>query len=463
MGPGNFLAYTVLLLWPVLTFYWFSTKQTQLAILMTILGGFLILPVRTEINIPMFPGLGKHSLPVMACILALYLISRKRLQLFNHKGWMKILVIIMIFIPMINALANTDSVVISQRLLPGLSLYDGITGIVHQTLFFIPFLIGRQFFKTFDDQVLMFKTLVIGGLIYSALMLFEVRMSPQLHTWLYGYFPDDFAQQRRFGGFRPVVFVGHGLLVAFFAATVLVAVSSLSKVNRTLVSLPLAKLKYYFLVVLLLCKSLAALVYGFFAFIVISFMSVKNQYRFAIVLAFIAFMYPFMSMMKIFPHQQVVNIAEQVDVDRSLSLAFRFENEEILLEHARKQLLFGWGGYGRNRVFDKETGSDVSVTDGRWIITFGKFGLIGFLAEFGILALTIFKAYQASKRTRDKSENLLLAGHAIIVSLIMIDQLPNASLAPWLWLLAGILYGRSEYILSEAKRNTVEQKNIHAT
>jgi hypothetical protein len=44
-----------------------------------------------------------------------------------------------------------------------------------------------------------------------------------LHTWVYGYFPHSFAQQLRYGGYRPVVFMGHGLLVALFAAIALIS------------------------------------------------------------------------------------------------------------------------------------------------------------------------------------------------------------------------------------------------
>ena len=33
--------------------------------------------------------------------------------------------------------------------------------------------------------------------------------------------------------------------------------------------------------------------------------------------------------------------------------------------------IFGWGGWGRNRVYD-EMGNDMAVTDGYWIIFFGS-------------------------------------------------------------------------------------------
>ena len=48
-------------------------------------------------------------------------------------------------------------------------------------------------------------------------------------------------------------------------------------------------------------------------------------------------------------------------------------NEELLSSRAREQFLFGWGGYGRNMIFDG-AGNAVTVTDSLWIIAFGQNG-----------------------------------------------------------------------------------------
>ena len=37
------------------------------------------------------------------------------------------------------------------------------------------------------------------------------------------------------------------------------------------------------------------------------------------------------------------------------------------------------GAVGRERVYD-QYGKDISITDGRWIITLGQFGAISFIA-----------------------------------------------------------------------------------
>jgi len=449
---GNGFAYAVIAAWPLLAIYWYHTKNIQTATILTILGGFMLLPVKTEIDLPMIPAMGKHTIPVVAALIGCWFIKQQRISYIKELGKIKYLVILLIITPFITAALNSDSLIIGGRYLKGLTYYDGLSATVNQFLLITPFFIGRQFFKTYDDQLLMFKLLVIAGLLYSVLMLFEVRMSPQLHSWLYDYFPHSFGQQKRFGGFRPVVFMGHGLLVAFFTVIVLTSAIALWNNRVKIRQFSPAVVSYYLLVVLVLCKSIAALCFGVFALLLMKISKTKMQHRVAIFLVCLAIFYPTLSMVKLFPHQTLVNIAASMDESRAQSLQFRFDNEEVLLERGKERLFFGWGGWGRNRIYSERTGKDISVTDGRWIQTFGSFGLFGFIAEFGLLAITVFRAYSASKILKSESEKTLLAAHAILVAFIMINQLPNSSLDPWLWLLVGILLGRSEVIIQSGQR-----------
>jgi len=449
---GNGFAYAVLALWPLIAIYLYRSQSIQAATLWTILGGFMFLPVKTMVDLPMIPSMGKHTIPVVSALIGCWFIKNKRISYLQELGKIKYLVVLFITVPFITAGLNSAPINIGGRFLPGLTYYDGLSAVVNQFLIITPFFIGRQFFKTYEHQLLMFKILVVAGLFYSLPMLFEIRMSPQLHTWIYGYFPHSFAQQMRFGGFRPVVFMGHGLLVSFFAAIVLLSAVALwkSKVKIRNFSSPIVS--YYLLIVLVLCKSIASLFYGVFAFVAIKNIKPKTQHKIAVALVCLAMLYPTLSIIKIFPHQTLVKVAESIDASRAQSLQFRFENEDILLSHGRERFFFGWGGWGRNRVFNEETGKDESVTDGRWVITFGQFGILGFIAEFGLLAITVFRAQKAAKFLESKPEQILLAAHALLVAIIMVDQLPNSSLSPWLWLLAGILLGRSEEILSADKK-----------
>jgi hypothetical protein len=446
---GNQFAFATLVIWPLLAIYFYKTISVQLATLLVIIGGFMFLPVSTVVDLPFLPSLGKGSIPVISALIGCWFIAKRRIHFFQGLGNYRYLILLFFAVPFFTAALNTQSSFVGGRVLPGLSFYDGFSSSLNQFFVIIPFLIGRQLFKTYNDQLLMFKFLVLAGLYYSALMLLEVRLSPQLHNWIYGYFPHSFAQTVRFGGFRPVVFMGHGLLVAFFAMVTFVSALTLWQSKEKFSRFPPLAVSVYLLVVLLLCKSLAALVYAVTAALAIKVTKVKSQYRIAVTFVMLAMFYPAMSIMDIFPHQTVLNVASSISESRAGSLEFRFDNEEILVEHGRDRFFFGWGGWGRNRVYNEETGKDETVTDGKWIITFGTFGILGFIAEFGLLAFAVLRARTASKLLTSKKEQILLSGHSLIIALVMIDQLPNASLSPWLWLLAGILLGRSEAVITQ--------------
>lgn len=448
---GNWFAYTILLTWPLITVYLYRTKTIQAASLWAIVGGYMFLPVKTAIDLPYIPAMNKSTIPVISTLIACWLIKKKRISFIKAQSKISFFFILLMIVPLISAGLNKDGIIIGDLSLPSMSYYDGFTWSVSQFFLIAPFFVGKEIFKTFEDQLLMFKFLVAAGLLYSMPMLFEVRMSPQLHTWIYGYFPHSFAQVRRFDGFRPVVFMGHGLAVAFFMVAVLTSAAVLWKTRIKLNLFSPAIIAHYVLIVLMFCKSFAAFLYGVFAFVLILFSKPKTQIKIAVLLASMAMFYPIMSITNIFPHQTIIDVATSINEERGRSLQDRFDNEEKLLIHAKERFYFGWGGWGRNRVFNQETGKDESVTDGRWILTLGQFGIIGFIAEFGLLAMTVFRAYSALRFLESRRERTLLSAHALLVSIIMIDQLPNASLGPWLWLLAGILLGRSEAIIAQDK------------
>lgn len=422
----------------------------------------MFLPVGTSVDLPMIPPLGKESIPAIAAWVGCRFIAKKRIPIFGQRGLVRWLLLLFIIGPFITAEFNGDAIFTAGHRLIPMTHYDALSAMVNQFIVILPFFLGRQLFRTYEDQLLMFRALIIAGLIYSLLMLFEVRMSPQLHTWIYGYFPHNFGQQMRYGGFRPVVFMGHGLLVSFFAAIVVIAGTVFWQLKIKVRRFSPANITYYFLIVLLLCKSVASLVYGVAAFLLIKLTSFKMQLYAARIMVLMALLYPTLSIVNLFPHQMLMDWITSLDAERAQSMGVRFDNEHLLLDHGRNRFFFGWGTWGRNRLFDAETGQDITITDGRWIITFGQFGWFGFVAEFGLIAMSVFRATAAFKRIKRKEEICLLCAHALLVGLIMIDQIPNASIAPWLWLITGILLGRSEAILEIYRtKNTVTYINTN--
>ena len=64
-------------------------------------------------------------------------------------------------------------------------------------------------------------------------------------------------------------------------------------------------------------------------------------------------------------------------------------NEDALSERAAEKPWGGWGSWGRNLIFDPETGQDRSIVDGAWILLIGTYGWLGYLAQFGLMTLPV--------------------------------------------------------------------------
>ncbi len=427
------------------------------ATLWSILGAYLLLPVGTNIDLPMVPPLDKVTLPNFTAFMFCRVLLGKRVTLLPKVAAVRVLLLVYIASPFATAMLNTDPVVSGPLYIAGMNYYDALSAVIRQILFILPFLLGLQFFRTEKALEETLRVLVIASLWYSIPMLLEVRLSPQLHTWIYGYFPHSFIQQMRGGGFRPVVFLGHGLLVAFFTMTALVSAVTYWRIQRSPVSqFSSGVIVAYLMLVLILCKSMAALIYACFLGVCIKFFSPRLQFRFAVVLVMIALTFPLTRGLGWFPVQQISALVSEVSTERAQSFDFRIRNEDMLLKKAEKRPLFGWGTWGRNRIYDPSTGRDISVTDGRWIQVIGRFGWIGLLAEFGLLALPVIRSAKLYRYTENQRERVVLATVNLVLAISLLDLLPNNTMSPFTWLLAGAILARLETLKLKRRQNRLK-------
>jgi hypothetical protein len=454
MNP-NLIAYSALIAWPLVALYLYLSRPAAQATMWTILAGQLLLPVGTYFKFQMIPQFDKVSIPNLCALVGCTVVARAP-RPTNGMGVVEVLILLCVVGPLFTSLLNGDPIYIGSTVLPGVGLYDGISAVISQLIMLIPFFLGRQFFRNAADTQQLFSVLSFAGLAYSVLLLFEIRFSPQLHAWLYGYYPTDFIQtMREGGGYRPMAFMGHGLVASFFAMTAAVASAALWRTRVRIVKFaPAGAVAGYLSTVLILCKSSAAIVYGMVLLPLVSWTKPRFQMRVAAVLVSIALLYPVLRLYDVFPTKTLVEIANSIDEQRASSLGYRFDQEALLLERAFQRLLLGWGRFGRNRIFIEDwrgIGGDASVTDGLWVIVLGQFGLVGFIAEFGLLAFPVFRAAKALKFAESFSECVLLSALALMVAVNIVDLLPNSALSPWTWLLTGSLLGRSEAILARSR------------
>lgn len=436
----NTFAYLTLILWPLVAIRLYQKKEVIPATFWTIVGGYLLLPVGISIDFPVIPALGKETIPAIMAYVGCKYIAKVNITLLPAKGIERTLIIVLFLGAFGTVITNGNPIEETDRLLPGLGYRDIFTVVVAKGLLLLPFSIALQLIKTSDDQLQVFKLLVVAGLLYSILIIFEIRMSPQLHKSLYGFFPHTWGQQVRYGGFRPVVFLGHGLWVSIFIVMVMGAALTLSKQKIKLTRFPNSMIIMYLILLLIFSKGFGSMILGAVLLISIWLFRVGFIYMTALVIGIIAVAYPFLCLMDIFPHQYIIEQITAVNSLQAGSLQFRFNHEIALLERAVDRWLFGWGAWGRNRLLD-------SVVDGYWIGLIGSYGVIGYSAIFGLMFVPLWKVAACLKLLVDEKERFLLACHSLMVALILIDQIPNHSENPLFWFLIGSLAGRQAYIV----------------
>jgi hypothetical protein len=315
--------------------------------------------------------------------------------------------------------------------LPAFTTYDGISAAVRDFLDVgIPLVLGRALIRTRRDLRDVFSILVVAGIVYSVPILWETRMSPMLHVNVYGFASrSDWAQNLRLGGYRATVFMGHGLVVGFFMFICTTAAVALHKAGRrTILSVAMRYVVGFLFAMLFICKAAAALIYGTVGWLLIRYLNVKNQMRILMVLGIIVVSYPLARLTNLFPTQTLLSIAGLMGPDRVESLQFRFDNEDILVIKGIERPIFGWGGFGRERVYEAETGKDFVVQDGHWIALFGTHGLVGFTCYFSLLLLPVYQATRKMHLIPARSDRALLAGLGFIVVMCSVNMLPNMQL-----------------------------------
>ena len=449
----NPIAFLMLAIWPLVAVAFFGRFRADKALIWTLMLGYLFLPEPpAAFDLPLMPPLNKHNIPALAAFaIALWRYGYDG-PLLPQNIVGKILILTLVFSPVMTVLTNEEPIFFGQVGLPGLAVKDAIALIMQQFLLILPFLLARQFLASGGAQRELMMALMIGGLAYSLLMLIEMRLSPQLNLWVYGYHQHLFGQSIRFGGYRPVVFLYHGLWVAFFCMTAVVAAYALWRADTGGSRWKYLVAALYLTAIIVMAKSLGALIFVVMLVPLVVFLGPVNQIKIAILIGLLATAYPILKGAGAVPQDRLLEAAASIDPDRAASLQFRFDNEQVLLDRAYIKPVFGWGSWGRNHILDPVSGNILTVTDGRWIIVIGVYGWVGFLAEFGLLVLPLCLLWREAIAARQIPVSPFIAPLSLILAINILDMIPNATLTPLTWMVAGALTGYAEQLRAERLR-----------
>jgi hypothetical protein len=427
------------------------------ATIAALLGAELFLPELVNFKVPFMPPFDKHVLPYLSVLVGCIIRCPNRVLRLPKERWFVWLTLVVVAGGGLTGLTNGDSLSYGKwtvTTLPGLTFKDGMAcGLGPTFEQAIPFFVGCALFRSSKDLRKLLAGFAVAGAIYVPFAVIEMRMSPQFHQWAYGYAQHSFSQTVRWGGYRPMVFMGHGLALArFFVMSTLFAFMA-SRSKPTLLGIPSRAVGFILFVVLVLCKSTGAVILAIAGLPVVVWGKPRLRQFFAGLLAAVVLAYPVLRANDLFPVAEILETATGVEKERSESLAYRFMNEDVLLAKARQRLLFGWGSYGRNLTYDDE-GKPSTVTDGAWIVALGGQGIVGYAGMFGTLLIPVFLARKRLRAIRDEPDRTLVSSVAFALALVSVDLIPNGLFANWPYLVAGALMGVTRALAFAARQTS---------
>jgi len=438
----------------------FNRLPFKTAALVGVLAGYLLLPEAFGIDLPGLPPIKKSSVLALGLLLGLWFANQSTGSRSNMGAeatverfrFLDVLLLGAIGLLIINSfltvVTNREPISYGALVLPPLSFRDVISATSGTVFAVIPFLVARKYFSQPLDHRLILKLFVAAALAYSVLILVELRISPQLHRLFYGFHQHSFVQHVR-SGYRPMVFLDHGLSVGFLLFSACVAAGALfasaapqKKTKRLLVFV-------FFCVLLVISRNLGATALAL-VFVPLLWFGRRIQLWSITLISVLFLTYPAVRQADVLPTDQLVALATSISEDRAASLQHRFNNEDILLAHALEKPFFGWGGWNRSRVFNAD-GRDVSTTDGLWVIRLGTGGWIGYTCFFGLLCFPLLLLSRARKRKEIPIETIAL-GLIMVGNLVYL--IPNSTLSPLAWVFAGALAGFVQYDAKSKEAST---------
>jgi hypothetical protein len=463
MGP-DFRIRLMLYGWPLVAILLFQRiREKHWAVIWTVLLGALFLPevqmssVSAEAPDPnsfmayVIVKMTKPNAIAFSLLVAAFLLDTKRLFSFKPR-WFDIPMLVWCIVP------TFSDLLISPLEPKKPTVYDSLMASRDQVWFWgFAYYFGRVYFRDVDKLRDLALGFVYGGLIYTPICLYECRMFPSAHENLYGFFPGDKNEVFRWGGYRPVAFMTHGLATALFlAASALAAVwlwwTGTVKELKWWPTRPPVRMAWVaglLAFVAVATRSTGAILMGGAClaalfqlrwvrqpFLVLALLLGTGVY----LVGCVTFMYEDPAVMAS-KKENDPDKSEEVK-DREASRWYRRFNENKLVKKIWNAPFFGYGDTGLSRKVDKldKNDSDEAVTDSFWSITMSAYGFVGLIAVYLAMLLPVARYMYYYKPSRwDQPLYAVGAALAMILLLWMLDNLMNGFFSAMYVLTAGAL------------------------
>lgn len=430
---------------PIAMFGWiplvlavFCFCRPRNAVLFALFGAWLFLPM-AGYGFVGLPDYGKYNAGPLAAMLGVLLFDAGRLRQLRLSMW-DLPMLVLLVSPMISAI------------MAGYGMYEGfssIAGIAASSG--LAYLLGRLYFFDAEGRRSLAMAFFVAGLVYVPFCLIEMRFSPQLHRTVYGFAQHEFAQTYRMGGWRPTVFMQHGLAVGLFmaAAAVIGVWLWMTKQLRTFAGLPMAFWALLLLGTAILCKSAFALAMLMVALPVLLIVRLTHWTVPVLLLALLPPAYMVGRITGVIESQQILTFVEPTVGEQIGSLSVRIRSEEILVPLAMQHPMWGAGRWSRlvedsqgGRTDERDFGFLV-VPDALWVITLANRGLVGLGALVLVFLVPVLALFRKGANGTSDSQRAFDPATALALVLVMhmTDNLLNAMAGPVFWLIASALTG----------------------
>ncbi len=429
----NALVQIALLGYIPISLLFFAVLPAPRAVASVLIMGWLFLPPAVSFSLPGLPDYDKYFAIAFAAVFGAVVFDSGRVFSFRP-AWYDIPMLLFTILPGLTSLSN------------GLGLNDCISTIFRQTTYFaIPYTLARIYFSNLSGLRDLTLVVFVSGLIYLPFVAYELRFSPQLNRLLYGYHQHSFGQTRRYGGWRPMVFMQHGLMLSLWmcSATVAGLLLWMSGSVRRIMQIPIGVLVGALALVSIACRSFGAMLLMVMAMV---FAYLARQLKLPVLITLLALLpvaYVGLRATELWDGSQMVSISNAIaGGERAGSLDFRFRSENILNDRAWQRPLLGWGGHNRNRGEAGDAAASRLIVDSWWIILFGQRGLLGLGTWLLAMVLPIVLFIHRWKVWAVWHPWLMPGLALCLITLVfVIDCMFNAMLNPLYVVCAGALAG----------------------